>query len=263
MDPSLLARARAAWPDVALDDATFQAFLDASAAATGDTTDPAELDLPVLYLGCACVHGEPHALAAFEARYLDTLPRLVSRITTDPAVIDEVKQQLRIKLFVAEAGEVPRIAHYRRGSLVAWLRVVACRAAIDLLRQRNQPMVEVDERSLEHRALSDDPRLALLKTTYQEQVSRAFAAALAQLSATDRAMLRLCFIDELGLEEIGKIYQLSKSAISRRLSRSRETLLGDVKRRLRVELGIGDAELDSIMRMVTSQLHLSLPRLLR
>ena len=263
IDPSLLAQARAAWPDVVLDDATFQAFLERSAAATGDAPDAADLDLASLYLGCACIHGEPHALAAFEARYLATLPRLLSRITSDAAVIDEVKQQLRIKLFVAEAGELPRIGHYRRGSLVAWLRVVACRMAIDLLRQRNQPMVEIDERSLEQRALSDDPRLALLKTTYQEQVSRAFAAALAQLSASDRAMLRLCFLDELGMEQIGKLYHLSKSAVSRRLSRCRETLLGEVKRRLREELGVGDAELDSIMRMVTSQLHLSLPRLLR
>jgi RNA polymerase sigma-70 factor (ECF subfamily) len=124
-------------------------------------------------------------------------------------------------------------------------------------------MVAVDEASLEQRALTDDPRLALLKQTYQAQVSSAFAAALGQLSATDRAMLRLCFIDDLGMEEIGKLYQLSKSAVSRRLARCRETVLAEVKRRLRGELGIDESELDSIMRLVTSQLHLSLPRLLR
>jgi RNA polymerase sigma-70 factor (ECF subfamily) len=258
IDSALLARARAAWPEVALEDAAFVAFLADAAAATGDAADPAELDLASLYLGCACVHGEPHALAAFECQYLDLVPRFLSRITTDPALVDEVRQQLRIKLFVAEREDVPKIARYRRGSLAAWLRVVACRLAIDLLRQRDQPMVE-----LERRALTDDPHLGLLKARYRDHVSRAFAAALAELSATDRAMLRLCFIDDLGLEQIGRIYQLSKSAVSRRLSRCRTLLLADVKRRLHGELGLAECELDSLMRLVTSQLHLSLPRLLR
>ena len=263
IDSELLAAARSAWPDVALDATVFAAFLAAAAAATADALAPAELDLPALYLGCACVQGEPHALAAFEAKYLSEVPRFVARITSDTAIVDDVKQQLRIKLFVAETGGVPKIALYRRGSLAAWLRVVACRTAIDLLRQREQPMVAVDEASFEQRALTDDPRLALLKTTYQAAVSSAFAAAIGQLPATDRAMMRLCFLDELGMAEIGRMYRLSKSAVSRRLSRCREALLADVRRRLRDDHAIAESELDSVMRLVSSQLHLSLPRLLR
>jgi len=64
------------------------------------------------------------------------------------------------------------------------------------------------------------------------------------------------------LEGIGRIYQLSKSAVSRRLSRCRSELLADVKQRLGGELGIGASELDGIVQLVRSQLHLSLPRLL-
>jgi RNA polymerase sigma-70 factor, ECF subfamily len=101
-----------------------------------------------------------------------------------------------------------------------------------------------------------------LKAQYQEQVSTAFAAALVELSPGDRTMLRLCYVDDVGLQEIGRIYGLSKSAVSRRLARCRSALLDAVKRRLRSELCLEDGELESVMRLVTSQLHLSLPRLL-
>lgn len=249
---TVLARARAAWPEIVLDDAIFLAYL-------GDADG--ELDIPALFLGCACIHGEPHALAAFERSYLDGLPRMLARITADAATIDEVKQRLRIKLFVAEGGP-PTITRYRRGSLAAWLRVVACRLAIDVLRQRNLPLVGADEPALERTALADDPVLALVKVTYRDQVAAAFVAALGALSPTDRATLRFYFVDNLGTEEVGRIYRLSKSAVSRRLARCRATLLADVKQRLIGELGIADAELDSVMKLVRSQLHLSLPRIL-
>jgi RNA polymerase sigma-70 factor, ECF subfamily len=256
IDPDLLAAARAAWPEVDLDDATLVTFVGEIVPDGA----PRELDLPTLYLACACLRGDPRALAAFERTYLAQLPQFLARLTTDAAVIDEVRQRLRIKLFV---GTPPTITRYTRGTFTAWLRVVACRLAIDLLRERDQPLVPRGDDALEQRALTADPALALVKARYQAQVSAAFAAALAALPPADRAMLRLCFVDDLGLAEIGRIYQLSKSAVSRRLSRCRADLVADVKRRLHDELGVAEADLDSIMRLVTSQLHLSLPRLLR
>jgi RNA polymerase sigma-70 factor (ECF subfamily) len=258
---SLLTGARAAWPDVVLDEDVFAAHLADAAAEEGVAIG--ELDVPALYLTCACVRGDARALALFEREYLAALPRLVARITTDLAVIDEVRQQLRIKLLVAKGGDPPVLARYRRGSLLGWLRVVACRMAIDLLRQRGGVMVVVDEATLERRALADDPALAYLKASYRSTVSASFRAALAGLSASDRTMLRLRFVEDLPLEAIGGVYQLSKSAVSRRLARCRDALLADVIRQLRAELGVDDGELESIIQMVQSQLHLSLPRLLR
>ena len=255
---SVLSTAHAAWPEIPLDDATFLAHLE---RLLGDAAI-ADLDIASIYLGCACIHGEPRALAAFETHYLEPLPRGLTRVTTDPALLDEVKQQLRIKLFVSEQGSMPTITRYRRGSLTAWLRVVASRIAIDLLRQRNGPMASSEQPALDVAAITDDPGLALLKVQYRGHVEAAFAAAIASLSPTDRAMLRFCFVEGLGLEGVGRIYQLSKSAVSRRLARTRSVLLADVKQRLGSDLGIPASELDSIVKLVRSQLNLSLPRLL-
>ena len=247
-----LASAHAAWPDVELADAVFLDHVERCAAdELGD-----DLDFAAIYLGCACIRGDTRALAAFEAAYLAELPRTLSRITSDPALIDEVKQQLRIKLFV---GDRPAIERYVRGSLGAWLRVVASRMVIDLLRQRDQPVAEPE---LELASLADGADHALLQAEYRAPVEAAFAAALVALDPVDRSMLRLCFVDGVGLDGIGRIYQLSKSAVSRRLSRCRSMLLADVKHRLASSLGIAPAELHSLLRQVQSALHLSLPRLL-
>jgi RNA polymerase sigma-70 factor len=247
-----LAAAHAAWPDIALADAMFLDHVEHIAA-----DDLAEdLDFAAIYLGCACLHGDSRALAAFEAAHFADLPRTLSRITSDVALVDEVKQQLRIKLFV---GERPAIARYLRGSLGAWLRVIASRLAIDLLRQRERPVAEPE---LELASLADATDHALLQAEYRAPVEAAFAAALAALDPVDRSMLRLCFVDGVGLAGIGRIYQLSKSAVSRRLSRCRSMLLADVKHRLGSSLGIAPAELHSLLQHVQSVLHLSLPRLL-
>jgi len=247
-----LASARDAWPDLEVADAVFLAHLERCA---GDQLGR-DLDFAAIYLGCACVHGDARALAAFEAAYLGELPKMLARITRDPALVDEVLQQLRIKLFV---GDHPAIERYLRGSLAAWLRVIASRLAIDLLRQRDRP---VGDPALELASLADTAEHALLAAAYRAPVEAAFAAALAALEPTDRSMLRLCFVEGVGLEGIGRIYQLSKSAVSRRLARCRSILLADVKHRLGDSLGIAPDELHSLLRQVQSTLHLSLPRLL-
>ena len=258
IDPSLLAVARAAWPQVAVDDATFAAFV----ADVAPGTPPGELDLPTLYIACACLRDDAGALAAFERAYLSKIPEFLSRITNDPASIDEICQLLRIKLFVGDGTTPPRITAYVRGSFMAWLRVVVCRLAIDYMRARDRPMLGLDEQMLEPRALASDPAMSLIKEQYRAQVSAMFGAALAALSPGDRTMLRLCFLDDLGLAEIGRIFHVSKSAVSRRLARCRASLLADVKRRLRAELRLNTAEIDSIMRLLASQLEISLRRLL-
>ena len=247
-----LASAHAAWPDVAISDPEFLAHLERCA---GDQLG-ADLDFPAIYLGCACIHGDAKALAAFEAAYLADLPKMLARITREPALVDEVVQQVRIKLFV---GDRPTIERYLRGSLGAWLRVIASRLAIDLLRQRERPVAEQD---LDLASLAETADHALLAAEYRAPVEAAFTAALAALEPVDRSMLRLCFVDGVGLEGIGRIYQLSKSAVSRRLARCRSILLADVKHRLGDTLGIAPAELHSLLRQVQGTLHLSLPRLL-
>src|SRR5262249_51360296 len=57
-----------------------------------------------LYLACACAAGNAAALAAFDARYLGQVKVFLGRMKPPPALVEEVKQALRVRLLGAPPG---------------------------------------------------------------------------------------------------------------------------------------------------------------
>ena len=111
-------------------------------------------------------------------------------------------------------------------------------------------------------ASGPDPELALVKRRYAPEFSAALEAALAGLATRERALLRLYFAQGMTVEEIGRLEGTHKSTISRWLTKARAGLLADVRGRLQKKLGLGSAELDSLLHALGSQLHVSLARVL-
>jgi hypothetical protein len=105
LDALLAARwqaARRAWPTVALAAADFCAYAGARVPITVESVDAiAALRLDELYLACACVTGDPAALAAVEAHYLPVVGAAHGRMQLDHAADDEVKQRLRRRRTIA------------------------------------------------------------------------------------------------------------------------------------------------------------------
>ena len=99
-----------------------------------------------LEIGASLAHARDFWIASAAAlgnnvaiRFLDEalfdLGAAVRRIGPTAEFQNELKQRVRVRLLVAEAGEVPRIAKYSgRGPLRAWLRVTATRVALDMRR---------------------------------------------------------------------------------------------------------------------------------
>src|SRR5262245_35046638 len=126
---SLFDDGRRAWSGVRVEEATFAAFVRERA---GEDADLAALHGADLYLACACAAGDPAALAAFEARYMADVPSFLARVEHASAVIEDVSQLVRERLFVAADGKRPKILDYSgRGSLGSWLRVVTLRVAMN------------------------------------------------------------------------------------------------------------------------------------
>src|SRR5215813_3825686 len=73
---------------------------------------PDAVDAEELYLACACALADPAALSAFERRYFPVIPAALSRLALGRDEIAEVEQQLRVRLFVAEADGVARVVAY-------------------------------------------------------------------------------------------------------------------------------------------------------
>lgn len=264
-----VARARAAWPELPLAGERFASFL-------GDRVSPDEIEAaPVedLWAACACDvrpdeatdAGDParaRAIAAVEARYFPDVEAALRKMGTHASRIDELKQVLRHHLFVGDpaAGTPPRIADYRgTGDLRGWLRVTATRAALKLIR-RDARDVPADDVLLEASAAHDDPELSYMKQAYRAAFKEAFQEALESLSPRERLLLKQQVVDGLSIDELGALYQAHRATAARWLSSAREKLLSRTKRIFMMHARISAEECESIMRLVRSQLDVSIHR---
>jgi RNA polymerase sigma-70 factor (ECF subfamily) len=248
-----IARGRAAFPGLAVDDAALDAWFRARA---GDRDDvPAE----DLYLACACAGGDEAAIEAFAARHLPRLAPALRHAGLDDAAIAEVEQELVALLFVGDG--TPHVTTYAgRGELHGWVKAIAVRLA---LRRRERDARNAGDDALVDAAAADDPRLEHLRRTAGAELRAAFAAALASLSSADRTLLRQHHLDGVTLDALAAAHGVHRATIARRLALARQAVADRTRDDLARRLGLGEAELDSVVRLVQSQLDLSLRKHLR
>jgi RNA polymerase sigma-70 factor, ECF subfamily len=260
----LLERCRSTWPGVAVDTEDFVRHLG---AMTGGVPDAAErlqtLHCTDVYLAFALARGDQAALTLFEARHMPAVADYVARIDGTAEFARAVQQRVRERLFVPSGESAAKIASYRgRGPLAGWLRVLATRIAYDLKAQaRRDPATE--PRRLEDLAELRTPELELMRAQHRSAFKLAFEEALDALEPEDRVMLSLYFLDGMTVEEIGALYRVHKSTITRRLARTRERILEQVASLLGQRLKLGRSEIASVVKLARSQIDVSLRRLLK
>ena len=211
-------------------------------------------------LAAACARGEREALAAFEARHLGDLRAVHARARGDKPPFDEFLQAMRAKLFV---GPRPRIADYRgAGTLSGFVRVVGARVLIEAARRakRTEPLDE--DRACAVPAASDDPEAAYLKHKYTAEVRDAFETAARRLDDEAREVLRDHYAGGMGIDAIAAARGVHRATAARRLASAREDVLRETRRLLMARLGVSRDELESIVRMLESRLHVTVERVL-
>jgi RNA polymerase sigma-70 factor, ECF subfamily len=177
--------------------------------------------------------------------------------------VEEVKQIVRTLLFVADGDRAAGIADFAgRGTLRGWVRVIATR---ELLRIRRKTSKEtpLEEHILNDLESNGDPEIERLKQIYQTQVANSLREALGNLDVRDRLLLRYQICDHLSIDEIAAIYQVHRATAARWLAKARSSLLDLTRERLAILLSVDPSETDSILRLVQSQLDVSLERRLR
>src|SRR5262249_35045490 len=96
-----LALARVRWPEATVSDAAFAATLVAGFAGQKDAAAAlGRLRVEDLLLAQWCGTGDPRAIVAFEHVYRDDLDAVLARFRRLSLGDDELRQALRIKLFV-------------------------------------------------------------------------------------------------------------------------------------------------------------------
>jgi len=256
----LIARARAEAPGVELDASAFAAYV-AERATFDRHGRPVlrSLHAGALWVAFGCVIGHAAALARFEVAFAPEISGALGR-SFDHGLADDAELKLRERLFLVGEDDAPRLASYSgRGDLRAWLRAAAVRTAIDLMRSRR--MVPVDPHALGDAGAAIDPLLAALKERYRDEFRAAFAEAAAALTDRERTLLRYRFLDGLSIDEIGSLYRVHRATIARWIAATRESLFEGTRTRLMARLAVSESEVDSVLRLIDSQLEASLEAL--
>lgn len=252
------AAGRGAWPGVELARERFVEHL--ARRINARAPEPAErvlVTMPAadLYLAAACSEGDAAALAAFRDAHVPALRQALGKLALPAATIDEAVQRVLVMLFVGDGGP-PQITGYGgKGTLRSWVRSIGVRTGRRLAGVEHSAVP--DDELAELPGAVADPELELLRTRYGDQVRGAFAAAFAELSERERNVLRQYHIDGLTIDQLAGLYQVNRATTARWVAGARLAVVARTRRQLVERFGIAAAEVDSIIRLVRSQLAVS------
>jgi RNA polymerase sigma-70 factor (ECF subfamily) len=260
----LVDRGRAAWPELAVDPARFAAFV----AERLEGASVASIHVEDLYLVCGLIDRARAAYDAFDRELVPVIDRAVEASGATPAEVADLRQVVRQRLLVApltDEGEgTPRIATYTgRGNLKSWIKVVATREAARLLPRERREVAAEDDELAGLVARDDDPEVGYLKRLYRAEFKAAFAAAVDALPDRERLVLRQNMLDGLSIDELAGFYRVHRSTTARWIEAARKAVLDGTRKELLARLQLSRSELDSIMRLIASNLDVSLPAALR
>jgi RNA polymerase sigma-70 factor (ECF subfamily) len=256
--------AKTKWPTIDLKPEQFIPYLARRLPAeTPPGQALGQLRTSDLYLACACALGDTEAIATFDTYCLSVIDPALAALSIGADVASEVKQQLRRSLLVADDGP-PEIADFAgRGDLRGWVRVMAVRAALQQTKRARRDVPVDDELFERASSPQESPELAYLKGHYRSEFKAAVGEAMRSLAVRDRTLLRQHYLDELTIDELGTAYHVHRATAARWLESARQKIMQATRASLTRRLAVQSIEFDSIIRLISSQLDMSLRHFFR
>lgn len=163
--------------------------------------------------------GDEEALEALFARYAQPLYGFLWRLTGDQALAEDLLQEVFIRL-VNYTGKPP--FHFR-----AWVYTIARNLAYDALRARGRQQAHwadgIADRVEELKDVAQNwPEMAVLSHDDEERVRQ----SLEWLPDVQREVVLLRFYQDLSLEEIAEVAEVSLGTVKSRLYRALRLLRG-------------------------------------
>ncbi|HXU83394.1 MAG TPA: sigma-70 family RNA polymerase sigma factor [Polyangia bacterium] len=247
---------RATWPALRMDLSAFQRWI----AEAGIDVESLKERGDELYLVAGCVAHDPEAYQAFERRYLATMTQTVGRIVLSADQADELRQQLRVTLLL---GTAPKIGTFKgQGPLGAWVQVCAVRLALKLGAARDR-LAGPDAGLLEGLVAQDaDQELLAAKSQYRDTFQAALEECFSALPSRQKTLLRMHFLDGMSIDEMGQVFHVHRATIARWLVAIRKEVLEQICRKISLNLHTSSSEFRSMVRLVQSDVRLSLHRIL-
>jgi RNA polymerase sigma-70 factor, ECF subfamily len=257
----LCAQARAAHPEIALEDAAFAAHLARCQAPL--SAAPGAAFAGDLFLACAALAGNTAAVAKLRESCGPIVARYLRPLAAPRGFLDELGQELWTALLVGRPDAPPRLAAYSgRGPLAGFVGITAQRIALDGLRHQGAEARAKARGAAESAAVARDAEAGFIKRRYRTQFEQAIRTALDSLENRERMILRMYVVDGLTVDRIAKSYQVSQSTVSRWLAAARARVLADARRILHERLPLSESEFESLVGLMVSQIDLSVSTLL-
>jgi RNA polymerase sigma-70 factor len=160
-----------------------------------------------------------------------------------------------------------KIAQYHgMGSLEGWIKVVIHRLAIDRFRVQNKNVALEDlqaEPASTVKSRQADAAVQSLETQKAlKMVSGSLTKALAKLTHKDKLVLKLYYLRNVSLKEIGRLLEVHESTASRLLDRLKTQLLKSVAKNLHDEFKVKKNEVAHVIELAQDHLELDLKEIL-
>ena len=238
---SLVARIRHAVDKYVLKDHS-----SATAREIKDFIDGMQADDLCLIL--ACERGDESAWSALVERFTPTVRSAARSASSNEDAAEDLAQSIWAELYGLRIGKdgkrSSKLAYYSgRGSLAGWLRAVVGQLAIDSYRKQSR-LVQAEEDTELDRIAGDLPSMSegqavitasvknpeqVISNRFAEsEMQQALKAAVEELTAEDRLLVKLYYFDELRLREAGAVLGVHEATASRRLTR----IHSDVRKRV-------------------------------
>ncbi len=201
-----------------------------------------------IYLAQGCLRRSARATRVFIDRFGGYLHHLC--LAKAPAgSADDLEQLLLSTLFLprdpADPGSARLASYEGRGTLQGWLRVIAHRAVIDLVRRQRRTL---DGETLDRVASpSPGPASELERLEAAARLRPVFAACVLALDPDERLLLRQRFGEGRVLREIAADLGVDTSNAHRRLGAVTQKIFKRFRARARDELGLGDGDLRALL----------------
>jgi len=215
--------------------------------------------LEELLLVAAALAGDPAAVQHLEREYIAPGVGVVRRLDASPAFLDDVRQQLALKLLT---GPRPRLRGFNAtGDLLEWIRVAALRTALNLKRAGRRLLV-TDDLPVERLLDGGDIEHQMIKRKYLVDFRHALATSLERITPRERTLLRLHFADGVTLDALATMYGVHRATIARWLVGSRRRLFTATRELLGERHRLDTANVNSLYRALRRDLDLSITQLL-
>lgn len=247
----MYAEGKRAHPRVSLTEEEFRRHCE----TLGLDTDAAALEKhgADVYLCAACLVGCPEATSILEQRILPVAAEAIARVQPGAQFVEETQRIVRERLIYSDP---PKIAEYGgRSSLLAWLRVVATRLALNQMGVRQSAIGSQDELTerLVQQYFQGDALIMSGKQAASFQ--RAMSDAISALDPRDRNVLRMHLLGNCSPEQIGRAYSVRGTTATAWLTSTKKHLVTSVSKAwCDRESELSEEELADISRLVKHQL---------